>query len=96
VLVRLELYPNKDGPDFHFLGHELCLRSLRPKPITAYPPNHQMEPGMLPAPPELIRNNPLAQAKTVFGGLPPLAFSSGTAATYLAKLLLTESKHVHV
>jgi hypothetical protein len=23
VLVRLELYPDKDGPDFHFLGHEL-------------------------------------------------------------------------
>jgi hypothetical protein len=22
VLVRLELYPDKDGPDFHFLGHE--------------------------------------------------------------------------
>ena len=21
VLVRLELYPDKDGPDFHFLGH---------------------------------------------------------------------------
>src|SRR5258708_30955779 len=35
VLVRLELYPDKDGPDFHFLGHELCLRSPRPKPITA-------------------------------------------------------------
>ncbi len=35
VLVRLELYPDKDSPDFHFLGHELCLRSPRPKPITA-------------------------------------------------------------
>ena len=35
VLVRLELYPDKDGPDFHFLGHELCLGSPRPKPITA-------------------------------------------------------------
>jgi hypothetical protein len=23
VLVRLELYPDKDGPDFHFLGDEL-------------------------------------------------------------------------
>jgi hypothetical protein len=23
VLVQLELYPNQDGPDFHFLGHEL-------------------------------------------------------------------------
>jgi hypothetical protein len=33
VLVRLELYP-KDGPDFHFLGHELCLGNPRPKPIT--------------------------------------------------------------
>src|ERR1700757_3990155 len=27
-------------------------------------PNHKMEPGMLPAPPEPIRNNPLAQALT--------------------------------
>jgi hypothetical protein len=27
VLVRLELYPNMDGPDFHFLGHELSLES---------------------------------------------------------------------
>jgi hypothetical protein len=35
VMVRLELYPDKDGPDFHFLGHELCLESPRPKPITA-------------------------------------------------------------
>jgi hypothetical protein len=35
VLVRLELYPDKDGPDFHFLGHELCLGSPRPKPTTA-------------------------------------------------------------
>jgi hypothetical protein len=35
VLVRPELYPDKDGPDFHFLGHELCLGSPRPKPITA-------------------------------------------------------------
>ena len=35
VLVRLALYPDKDGPDFHFLGHELCLGSPRPKPITA-------------------------------------------------------------
>jgi hypothetical protein len=35
VLVRLELYPDKDGSDFHFLGHELCLESPRPKPITA-------------------------------------------------------------
>ena len=35
VLVRLELYPDKDGPDFHFLGHELCVGSPRPKPITA-------------------------------------------------------------
>ncbi len=35
VLVRLELYSDKDGPDFHFLGHELCLGSPRPKPITA-------------------------------------------------------------
>jgi hypothetical protein len=35
VLVRLELYPDKDGPDFHFLGHELCLGSPRPKAITA-------------------------------------------------------------
>jgi hypothetical protein len=25
VLVRLEVHPDKDGPDFHFLGHELCL-----------------------------------------------------------------------
>ena len=23
VLVRLELYPDADGPDFHFLGHWL-------------------------------------------------------------------------
>ena len=46
---------------------------------------------MLPAPPEPIRNNPLAQSKTVFGGLPPLVLGSGIAATYLAKLLLTES-----
>ncbi len=35
VLLRLELYPDKDGLDFHFLGHELCLRSPRLKPITA-------------------------------------------------------------
>jgi hypothetical protein len=35
VLVRLELYPEKDGPDFHFLGYELCLGNPRPKPITA-------------------------------------------------------------
>ena len=35
VLVRLELYPDKDGPDLHFLGHELCLGSPRPKPSTA-------------------------------------------------------------
>ena len=35
VLVRLELYPDKDGPDFHFLGHELCLGTPRQKPITA-------------------------------------------------------------
>ena len=34
-VVRLELYPDKDGPDFHFLGHELCLGSPRRKPITA-------------------------------------------------------------
>jgi hypothetical protein len=27
VLVRLERYPGRDGVDFHFLGHELCLRS---------------------------------------------------------------------
>ena len=33
VLVRLELYPDKDGPDFHFLGHELCLGRPRPKSI---------------------------------------------------------------
>ena len=26
-------------------------------------PTHQMEPGMLPAPPEPIRNNPLAESK---------------------------------
>jgi hypothetical protein len=32
VLVRLELRPNKDGPNFHFLGHERCLGSPRPKP----------------------------------------------------------------
>ena len=31
VLVRLELYPDKDGPDFHFLGHELCLREPETK-----------------------------------------------------------------
>jgi len=24
-----------DGPDFHFQGHELCLGSPRPKPVTA-------------------------------------------------------------
>ena len=35
ALVRLELYHDKDGPDFYFLGHELCLGSPRPKPITA-------------------------------------------------------------
>jgi len=35
ALVRLELYPNKDGPDFLFLGHELCLGSPRLKSITA-------------------------------------------------------------
>jgi hypothetical protein len=35
ALVRLELYPDKDGPDFHFLGHELSLGSPRPKSITA-------------------------------------------------------------
>ena len=35
VLVRLELYPDQDGPDFHFLGNELCLGSPTPKPITA-------------------------------------------------------------
>jgi hypothetical protein len=35
VLVRLELCPDKDGPDCHFLGHELCLGSPRRKPITA-------------------------------------------------------------
>jgi hypothetical protein len=35
VLIRLELYPGKDGPDFHFLGHELCLESPRSKPMTA-------------------------------------------------------------
>ena len=33
VLVRLELYPDKDGPDFHFLGHELGLGSPRPSPL---------------------------------------------------------------
>ena len=55
VLVRLELYPDKDGPDFHFLGHELCLGSLETKahcsltPLTngnrgCYPhPRHQFE-----------------------------------------------------
>jgi hypothetical protein len=32
VLVQLELYPDKDGPDFHCLGHELCLGRPRPKP----------------------------------------------------------------
>jgi hypothetical protein len=35
VLLRLELYSDKNGLDFHFLGHELCLESPRPKPITA-------------------------------------------------------------
>ena len=35
VLVRPELYPDKDGPNFHFLANELCLGSPRPKPITA-------------------------------------------------------------
>ena len=35
VLVRLELYPDKDGPDFNFLGYELRLGRSRPKPITA-------------------------------------------------------------
>ena len=25
VLVRLELYPDKDGPDFYFLGHSAAL-----------------------------------------------------------------------
>ena len=35
VLVRLELYPDKDGPDFHFLGHELRLGTPRQTPITA-------------------------------------------------------------
>jgi hypothetical protein len=34
VLVRLELYPDKDGPDFHLRGHEPRLGSPRPKPIT--------------------------------------------------------------
>jgi hypothetical protein len=34
VLVRLELYPDKDGPDFHFLGHELRLGTPRQTPIT--------------------------------------------------------------
>ena len=35
VLVRLELYPDNDSPDFHFLGHELCLGRPRPKPSTS-------------------------------------------------------------
>ena len=35
VLVRLELYPDKDAPDFRFVGDELGLGSPRPKPITA-------------------------------------------------------------
>jgi hypothetical protein len=29
VLVRLELYPDKDGPEFHFLGHELRVSGAR-------------------------------------------------------------------
>jgi len=29
VLVRLELYPDKDGPDFYFLGHSAALISGR-------------------------------------------------------------------
>jgi hypothetical protein len=37
VLVRLELYPDKDGTDFHFLGHELCLGSPRPRPLAPNP-----------------------------------------------------------
>ena len=35
VLVRLELYPDKDGHDFHFLGHELGLGNPTSKPMTA-------------------------------------------------------------
>ena len=35
VLVRLELYPDKDGPDLNFLGYELRLGRSSPKPITA-------------------------------------------------------------
>jgi len=37
VLVRLELYPDKDGPDFHFLGHELCLGSRDQSPLQPNP-----------------------------------------------------------
>ena len=35
VLVRPDIYPDSDGLDFHLQGHELCLGSPRPKPITA-------------------------------------------------------------
>jgi hypothetical protein len=35
VLVRPDIYPDSDGLDFHFLGHELCLGSPRPKPVAA-------------------------------------------------------------
>src|SRR5260221_11130070 len=35
VLVRLELYPDKDGPDFHFLGTHPCRPGPSPKPLTA-------------------------------------------------------------
>ena len=54
VLVRLELYPDKDGPDFHFLRHS-CASGTRAQSPLQPNPTHQMEPGMLPAPPEPIR-----------------------------------------
>ena len=37
VLVRLELYSDKNGPDFHFLGHELCLGVREQSPLKSNP-----------------------------------------------------------
>jgi hypothetical protein len=35
VLVRPDIYPDSDVPDFHLLGHELRLGKPKQKPITA-------------------------------------------------------------
>jgi hypothetical protein len=49
-----------------------CVLGTRDQSPLQPNPTHEMEPGMLSAPPGPIRNNSLAQSETIFGGLPLL------------------------